>query len=99
MFKLTELYFCQQDEDQNLSVAPRDESLIFLARLRDRLPCRQCSKTWLGLGLRSWAIESMLGYFRIPLEVKAPQDSENESTAQPCTLLFLPRHRSCSCLL
>lgn len=40
MFKLTEVYFCQRDEYKNLSVAPTEDSVIYLACFRDSLCCR-----------------------------------------------------------
>lgn len=50
--KVTDLCFFQQDEHKNLSVASREDSLISLAGLGDRLGCQQCSNA--GLGLQSW---------------------------------------------
>lgn len=38
--KLTDLCFFQQDEHKNLSVASREDSLISLGCLRDRLVCQ-----------------------------------------------------------
>jgi len=70
---------------KNLSVAPREDSLIYLAGFRARLRCQQCSKPCLGLGLLSRTAESVLGCVHVPLKVKTARALDNESTAKPCT--------------
>lgn len=92
--KLTDLCFFQWDEHENISVASRDDSLISLACIRDRLGCQQCSNTGLVLELQSWVVGIMLGCFHVPVEVKAAWDSVNKSTTKSWILLFL---RSCCC--
>lgn len=92
--KLTDLCFFQRDEHKYISVASRGDSLIFLACIRDRLGCQQCSNTGLGLGLQSWVVGNMLGCSHVPVEEKAAWDSVNKSTTKSWILLFLG---SCCC--
>lgn len=92
--KLTDLCFFQRGEHKNISVASREDSLIFLASIRDRLGCQPCSNTGLGLELQGWVVGIMLGCLHVPVEVKAAWDSVDKSTTKSWILLFLG---SCSC--